>query len=312
MIAIIFILSLVFLTQSVSSRNDLATFENFQNFLKNYGKIYHTFEDLKLRFDIFSFNVKKSQESGHSHLTGVSKFSDLTSEEFEANFLNLKVVSQESMTQSANSVFANKNKFLKAKQSLPEEFDWRALNLVTEVKNMQECGQSHVFAATATIEAQFAKRTSKLVSFSEQLNLNCENNNCEGGFVTDAFKHKELLLDGNYESGVKVAGFSVAGSEDEETIKEYLYSTGPIAVGINGKALKDYRSGIIDLDNENCDKNDVNFAVTLVGYGTENGKAFWIVKNQFGLNWGEQGYFRIKRGSATCGIGTFAVAAVLA
>ena len=57
----------------------------------------------------------------------------------------------------------------------------------------------------------------------------------------------------------------------------------------------------------------INHAVTLVGYGhdTESDKDYWTCKNSWGENWGESGYFRIKRGSGTCGINNYIITATV-
>jgi hypothetical protein len=52
-----------------------------------------------------------------------------------------------------------------------------------------------------------------------------------------------------------------------------------------------------------CSTTKINHAVTVVGYGTQNGMPYWLVKNSWGPNWGDNGYIRIRRGTNECGIG---------
>lgn len=43
-------------------------------------------------------------------------------------------------------------------------------------------------------------------------------------------------------------------------------------------------------------------AVAVIGYGTENGQDYWLVRNSWNNGWGDNGLFKIARGIDTCGV----------
>ena len=80
-----------------------------------------------------------------------------------------------------------------------------------------------------------------------------------------------------------------------------VYKYGAVATGIyaSDNSFGNYAKGVFDT----CSSTKMNHAVTVVGYGTESGKDYWLVKNSWGDNWGDGGYIKIARGKSECGIG---------
>jgi C1A family cysteine protease len=71
---------------------------------------------------------------------------------------------------------------------IPKSFDWRKKKIVTRVKNQGQCGSCWAFAATATIESLWAKRTGHKINFSEQDLVNCASTSgCDGDIPDTAF-----------------------------------------------------------------------------------------------------------------------------
>jgi len=109
------------------------------------------------------------------------------------------------------------------------------------------------------------------------------------------------------------------GATNEPLMRLALVNNGPLAVGFEVyDDFMPYKGGVyhhtaIKDQVNRLNKWDpfqlTNHAVLIVGYGTEKGtnEPYWIVKNSWGTGWGEQGYFRIRRGTDECGIESLAV-----
>jgi cathepsin F len=78
------------------------------------------------------------------------------------------------------------------------------------------------------------------------------------------------------------------------------------AVGINAVFMQTYIGGVSCP--YICGKH-LDHGVLLVGYGSAGyspirlkDKPYWIIKNSWGENWGENGYYKICRGRNICGV----------
>jgi len=101
------------------------------------------------------------------------------------------------------------------------------------------------------------------------------------------------------------------------TIAAELAATGPLSVAFDATLVfQFYHRGIINPKGLfGCSSKstpELNHGVLLVGFGEENGKDYWIVKNSWGPKWGEAGYFRFDRGNDRCGMESEATTVELA
>jgi len=212
--------------------------------------------------------------------------------------------------------------------NLPESFDWRDKKVVSKVKR-QVCGDCWAHSTTAAIESHWAlvKKT-ELPDVSRQQLVDCagdfENHGCQGGLPSHAFEYIKYAggiedeLDYPYRGFNGQCKFEKAkvhvtvpfGSYnitegDEKGLQESLFTAGPISVAFEvASDFFQYRSGIYESTKCRNTTDKVNHAVLAVGFGHDAAKNvdYWIVKNSWGTIWGEEGYFRIKRGVNMCGI----------
>ena len=59
-------------------------------------------------------------------------------------------------------------------------------------------------------------------------------------------------------------------------------------------SLETYNGGIYE--DTTGDLNIVH-DISVVGFGVENGVKYWVVRNSWGTHWGENGFFRVIRGT---------------
>ena len=99
-----------------------------------------------------------------------------------------------------------------------------------------------------------------------------------------------------WNSGAKVSKTLADWKCTESKLKSLIYSKGAVSVSVYAaeNSFENYKSGVYN----KCKKvKEGNHQVLAVGWGTQNGKKYWLVKNSWGTNWGEKGYFKIERGS---------------
>eukprot|EP00037_Helgoeca_nana_P008242 m.73490 g.73490 ORF g.73490 m.73490 type:complete len:431 (+) comp18812_c0_seq2:2082-3374(+) len=98
--------------------------------------------------------------------------------------------------------------------------------------------------------------------------------------------------------------FMCGHSPNMRAIMRATATYGLLAINVNAHNWVGYTSGII---RNHCDPTQMNHAVILAGYGTDivDGTPidYWLIRNSWGTEWGEQGYGRLYRDNATnvCG-----------
>ncbi|XP_060784051.1 cathepsin F [Neoarius graeffei] len=298
----------------------------FKDFIVKYNRTYTSQEEVEKRLRIFQQNLKTAQtlqtlDQGTAEY-GVTKFSDLTEDEFRMMYLNPMLSQwnlQKQMKQAAP-----------VSKVAPDSWDWREHGAVSSVKNQGFCGSCWAFSVTGNIEGQWFKKTGQLLSLSEQELVDCDklDQACGGGLPSNAYEAIENLggleteTDYSYTghkqrcefSSGKVVAYinsSIELPKDENDIAAWLAENGPVSAALNAFAMQFYRKGVSHPLKIFCNPWMIDHAVLLVGYGERNGVPFWAIKNSWGEDYGEQGYYYLYRGSNLCGINKMCSTAVV-
>jgi len=305
------------------------TVSQFSSFMAEHGKQYDTKAEYNLRLSIFKENLAKIEyhnRSGASWKMAVNQFSDLTQEEFEAT-----MTGGYKRTPGMSGVpLAKVATATKTRAELPDSVDWRDKGVVTPAKNQGSCGSCWAFATTELIESYAAinSPTNELITLSAKQVTGCTPNpshcggtgGCQGSIPQLGFTYVQLFghvteddmpynrpydsCDYDYANTqpvVGLTGYNTLPANDQDAVMQHLAEVGPLAVAVYASGWGSYGGGIYS----GCKYSSniaLNHAVMLVGYGSEGGEKYWIVRNSWGSSWGEQGYIRLQRDDeAQCG-----------
>jgi C1A family cysteine protease len=305
----------------VNSDDESSHWKEFSNFQERFSKKYETFEEMESRFQIFRSNLRNiilhNLDSTQNFTMGINQFTDLTPQEFKDQYVGgLK---------SEVGSYGCKS-FSSSASGAPSSIDWRQKGAVTSVKDQGQCGSCWTFSATGAVEGAWAISKGQLVDLSEQELVDCAtgiaygSHGCNGGQMEGAFKfiiengqcslssYPYTAKDGSCQKCSAVAHISSCSDvkpNDQISLKAAVAQQ-PVAVAISAdtRLFQSYSGGVIT--SSSC-YTSLDHGVLIVGYGTENGQDYWLVKNSWSSSWGIDGYVKIARSSSTndpgiCGI----------
>lgn len=308
---------------AVSGRSEAEVAKIYEAWLVKHGKVHqkNSLTEKDRRFEIFKDNLRFIDDHNVKNLSyrlGLTRFADLTNDEYRSMYLGVKMEKKGSRKTSQRYE-------ARVGDSLPESIDWRKKGAVAEVKDQGGCGSCWAFSTIGAVEGINQIVTGDLITLSEQELVDCDtsyNEGCNGGLMDYAFefiiKNGGIDTDKDYPykgvdgrcdqirknaKVVTVDSYEDVPVNSEESLKKAV-SNQPVSVAIEagGRAFQLYVSGIFD---GTCG-TQLDHGVVAVGYGSENGKDYWIVRNSWGKSWGESGYLRMARNIAAptgkCGI----------
>lgn len=310
-------------------------------FKNSYKRWYRHESEDRHRRAIFENNLlfileRNAQSNNASFSLGMNKFSDLTREEFSHRMARgWKMPADTSSVPTAvfndlsevgirqkRATFGRSQVVIQMPRIVPKRLDWSQLGAVTLPKDQGNCGNCWAHASAGAIEGVNAISKGRLTEVSVQQLVDCitppqyQSDGCRGGAVEEALQwtisHPGIASHAAYPMSKdgdshrckwakSVAHISLFARVASERDMEFAIQYGPLVAAVNtGEyALQYYADGIIT---GGCQKK-AEHAVLIVGYDERS----WIVKNSWGPDWGERGFFRLRKGSNMCGIASHVI-----
>jgi len=317
----------------LSQESDDAKKQRFNKFKSDNGKSYKDANEESQRYQIFAGNLAVIDERNRlegAMVHGITKFSDISGDEFAATYLTRKSVFQATANElksiSKPSLLRSGNNEVKLEAT---NVDWTTQGRTTPIKNQGSCGSCWAFGITEQIESDTIRLLGKTYLLAPQQVVDCDTNNggCNGGNEGPALSYVQTTAGGicqeadyPYTSGSvypyaagtcktstvnakKVVGLqSYSRILGETNVANFVTNTGPVTIAVDATNWNSYTGNV--MTSASCSyghASTINHVVQAVGlYIPTSGQAYWKVRNQWGSNWGLSGYILLAYGSNTC------------
>ena len=295
-----------------------ATDFGFIKHVAEHNLSYATVEEFNARKEIYAAKdqlmAEINADEANTFTVGHNQFSTWTDSEFK-RVLGFKPWTQNVVEVENNSPNA-------------DSVNWVTKGAVTPVKNQGSCGSCWSFSSTGAMEGAHFISTGTLLSLSEQELVDCDHNGsagCNGGSMEGAFQWYETnkaelesdygytgkdgtCQETSYTGQFNSTGYKTVTANSESAFKASI-EAGPTSVAIEADKMvfQMYKNGV--LNSTKCGTN-LDHGVLAVGYGSENGQNYYIVKNSWNTTWGDEGYIKLANngdGAGICGIQMAAV-----
>lgn len=232
---------------------------------------------------------------------------------------------------------------------LPKDWDWsniEGVNYVSPPRRQGDCGSCYAISTVEMLESRLRILTNKEFNkeLSTQYLLSCSfyTEGCDGGFptllnkfiyefglVSDEcvpYKGRTTECPSECPAQISISEYyyigGYYGASNEESMMKELRARGPIIGNLEpSQDFSYYKNGIYSnfamrdempsatMRESAVEWEKVDHSVLIVGWGEEDGEKYWKILNSWGEHWGENGYFRIKRGVDEASIESMAEAA---